>query len=117
MAVIRRIDAILEPTKEAVLRMKEQLDNAKIANQHAARTAISFDIAGKTNHPKILFREAKEIEEIMEDLKTSRHPTLHMSGDREYRAAAPASSYNTTGNRFAASRNGLSARCAYRAVV
>jgi type I restriction enzyme M protein len=36
MTVIRRIDAVLEPTKKAVLRMKEQLDNAKVANQHPA---------------------------------------------------------------------------------
>ena len=36
MTVIRRLDAVLEPTKEAVLRMKEQLDAAGIANQDAA---------------------------------------------------------------------------------
>ena len=36
MTVIRRLDALLEPTKEAVLSMKKQLDEAKIANQHAA---------------------------------------------------------------------------------
>jgi type I restriction enzyme M protein len=36
MVVIRRLDAILEPTKEAVLKMKEQLDNARVGNQHAA---------------------------------------------------------------------------------
>jgi type I restriction enzyme M protein len=36
MVVIRRLDAILEPTKEAVLRMKKNLDAAKVANQHAA---------------------------------------------------------------------------------
>ncbi len=36
MTVIRRLDAILEPTKQAVLKMKEQLDKARIANQHAA---------------------------------------------------------------------------------
>jgi type I restriction enzyme M protein len=36
MTVIRRLDAVLEPTKEAVLKMKEQLDAAKIANQDAA---------------------------------------------------------------------------------
>ena len=36
MTVIRRLDALLEPTKPAVMRMKEQLDKAKIANQHAA---------------------------------------------------------------------------------
>ena len=36
MVVIRRLDAVLEPTKEAVLTMKKQLDAAKIANQEAA---------------------------------------------------------------------------------
>ena len=36
MTVIRRLDAVLEPTKEAVLRMKAQLDTAGIVNQHAA---------------------------------------------------------------------------------
>ena len=33
MVVIRRLDAVLEPTKEAVLRMKAQLDEAGIAAQ------------------------------------------------------------------------------------
>ena len=33
MTVIRRLDAVLEPTKEAVLRMKTQLDDAGITNQ------------------------------------------------------------------------------------
>ena len=36
MTVIRRLDAVLEPTKDAVLTMKAQLDNAGVANQHAA---------------------------------------------------------------------------------
>ncbi len=36
MTVIRRLDAVLEPTKEAVLRMKDQLDAAGITNQDAA---------------------------------------------------------------------------------
>jgi type I restriction enzyme M protein len=36
MTVIRRLDAVLEPTKDAVLRMKGQLDKAGVANQHAA---------------------------------------------------------------------------------
>ncbi len=36
MTVIRRLDALLEPTKEAVLAMKKQLDAAGIANQDAA---------------------------------------------------------------------------------
>ena len=36
MTVIRRLDAVLEPTKDAVLRMKEQLDAASITNQDQA---------------------------------------------------------------------------------
>src|SRR5260370_8530079 len=36
MTVIRRLDAVLEPTKESVLKMKEQLDKAGVANQHSA---------------------------------------------------------------------------------
>src|SRR5262249_21007989 len=36
MTVIRRIDAVLEPTKQAVLAMKAQLDEVKITNQDAA---------------------------------------------------------------------------------
>ena len=36
MTVIRRLDAVLEPTKEAVLRMKAQLDEAGITNQDGA---------------------------------------------------------------------------------
>ena len=36
MTVIRRLDAVLEPTKEDVLRMKERLDEAGIDNQDAA---------------------------------------------------------------------------------
>jgi type I restriction enzyme M protein len=36
MTVIRRLDAVLEPTKEAVLKMKAQLDKAKITNQTQA---------------------------------------------------------------------------------
>ena len=41
MTVIRRLDAVLEPTKDAVLRMKEQLDAAGIANQDAALRQVS----------------------------------------------------------------------------
>ena len=36
MVVIRRLDAVLEPTKQAVLEMKQRLDQAGIANQDAA---------------------------------------------------------------------------------
>lgn len=36
MVVIRRLDAVLEPTKDAVLRMKANLDKSRITNQDAA---------------------------------------------------------------------------------
>ena len=36
MTVIRRLDAVLDPTKGAVLEMHERLNRAGIANQHAA---------------------------------------------------------------------------------
>ena len=41
MVVIRRLDAVLEPTKEAVLSMKEQLDDAGITNQDAALRQVA----------------------------------------------------------------------------
>ena len=38
MTVIRRLDAVLEPSKPAVMEMKERLDNAAgVTNQHSAR--------------------------------------------------------------------------------
>ena len=36
MIVVRRLDAVLEPTKDKVLKMKETLDRAGVANQEAA---------------------------------------------------------------------------------
>jgi type I restriction enzyme M protein len=36
MTVIRRLDALLEPTKQAVLKLNQQLDQAKVANKGAA---------------------------------------------------------------------------------
>ena len=36
MTVLRRLDAVLEPTKDAVLRMKARLDAAGVTNQDAA---------------------------------------------------------------------------------
>ena len=36
MTVIRRLDAVLDPTRDDVLRMSEQLDLAGVANPHAA---------------------------------------------------------------------------------
>jgi len=36
LTVIRRLDALLEPTKKAVLELKAQLDKAKVGHQHPA---------------------------------------------------------------------------------
>ena len=36
MTVIRRLDAVLEPTKEAVLKLNSQLDEAGVANKQGA---------------------------------------------------------------------------------
>ncbi len=36
MTVLRRLDAVLEPNKQAVLAMKERLDKAKVVHQDAA---------------------------------------------------------------------------------
>jgi type I restriction enzyme M protein len=36
MLVVRRLDAVLEPTKDAVLAMKGMLDRSGVANQDAA---------------------------------------------------------------------------------
>jgi type I restriction enzyme M protein len=41
MIVIRRLDSLLEPTKNAVLNMKKQLDSANISNQHAALCQVA----------------------------------------------------------------------------
>ena len=43
MTVIRRLDAVLEPTKDAVLRMKTQLDDAGITNQDQALRQASSE--------------------------------------------------------------------------
>lgn len=42
MLVLRRIDVLLEPTKDAVIQMKEQLDKNKIGNQ----APVLYDITG-----------------------------------------------------------------------
>jgi type I restriction enzyme M protein len=41
MTVLRRLDAVLEPTKQAVLEMKSALDREKISNQDAALRSAS----------------------------------------------------------------------------
>jgi type I restriction enzyme M protein len=44
MVVLRRLDAVLEPTKQAVLKLKVSLDRAKVVNQDKAlRQAAAQD--------------------------------------------------------------------------
>ena len=42
MTVLRRLDAVLEPTKKGVLDAKANLDKAKITNQDAKRRVVQF---------------------------------------------------------------------------
>ena len=53
MTVIRRLDAVLEPTKDAVLRMKEQLDAAGITNQDSALRQASGEAFYNTSAFKL----------------------------------------------------------------
>ena len=57
MTVLRRLDAVLEPTKQAVLDMKASLDQAGIANQDAALRQA----AGQAfyNPPRFTLRDLK----------------------------------------------------------
>jgi type I restriction enzyme M protein len=57
MTVIRRIDAVLEPTKQAVLKMKEQLDKAKVTNQNPALCLSSGQAFYNTS--RFLLRDLK----------------------------------------------------------
>lgn len=45
MIVIRRFDAVLEPTKQAVLKMKKQLDEAGITSQDAALNSAAGNLS------------------------------------------------------------------------
>lgn len=44
MTVLRRLDAVLEPTKQAVLDMKASLDKAKVVHQDPALNSNIFSI-------------------------------------------------------------------------
>src|SRR5215470_2818565 len=57
MCVIRRLDAVLEPTKKAVLETKELLDKAGITEQHAALCDASKQLFYNTS--KFTLRDLK----------------------------------------------------------
>jgi hypothetical protein len=44
------------------------------------KTQLYFYLAGKTDHPKIHFRESKEVEEIMEDLRSESIAVFEIDG-------------------------------------
>ena len=50
MTVLRRLDAVLEPTKQDVLEMKTTLDKAEVTNQDAALRAASGQAFSKKHH-------------------------------------------------------------------
>jgi type I restriction enzyme M protein len=55
MCVIRRMDAVLEPTKQKVLDTKKMLDEARITEQRAALC----DAAGHVKHSRRLSRRLR----------------------------------------------------------
>jgi type I restriction enzyme M protein len=57
MTVLRRLDAVLEPTKQKVIETKASLDKARIANQDAALRAASGQAFYNTS--KFLLRDLK----------------------------------------------------------
>jgi len=59
MVVLRRLDAVLEPTKQAVLDMKESLDAAGIANQDAALRQAAGQAFYNTS--KFMLRDLRSI--------------------------------------------------------
>jgi len=67
MTVIRRLDAVLEPTKDNVIKMKKQLDKSKIANQHPALCQASGQAFYNTS--PFLLRDLKSRTK-MQQLKT-----------------------------------------------
>jgi type I restriction enzyme M protein len=97
MVVIRRLDAVLEPTKEAVLKMKATLDKAKVAHQesalkkaagHAFYNASPFTLRelknrGKASQLKADFEAyldgfSENVKEILSKFKFHNQiPTLH----------------------------------------
>jgi hypothetical protein len=53
------------------------------------KTQLYFDLAGKTNHPRIHFRESKEVEEIMEDLRKENIAVFEIDGAALSSGAGP----------------------------
>ena len=71
MVVLRRLDAVLEPTKEAVLQMKASLDRAKIVNQdQALRQAAGQDFYNTSPFTLRALRNCTSQSQLKADFET-----------------------------------------------
>jgi HsdM N-terminal domain len=92
MTVIRRLDAVLESTKDAVLRMKVQLDQAGIAHQHVALCQASGEAFYNTSP----FRLRDLASRALDALSTRRIGAPWCSAGCGRRPAAAPSSSNSS---------------------
>ena len=88
MTVLRRLDAVLEPTKAAVLEMKAALDTGGIVNQDDALRSASGQAFYNTS--PFLLRDLKS----RKNLRTTSSPTSTASR-RMFRTSSRTSSFGT----------------------
>lgn len=67
MTVLRRLDAVLEPTKQAVLDMKNALDREKITNQDAALRAASGEAFYNTSPFTLRDLKSRKTQQTLRD--------------------------------------------------
>ncbi len=91
MMVLRRLDAVLEPTKAAVLSMKENLDKAGITNQDAALRQAAEQAFYNTS--RFSLRDLRN-RASQSQLKADFEPSL-MASRRTYRRSSTISSSAT----------------------
>ncbi|MBI5872880.1 MAG: SAM-dependent DNA methyltransferase [Candidatus Omnitrophica bacterium] len=70
MTVIRRLDAVLEPTKQAVIKMKESLDKRKITNQDAALRSAAGQAFYNTSPFTLHDLKARAKQQLKSDFET-----------------------------------------------
>ncbi|MDO8681126.1 MAG: class I SAM-dependent DNA methyltransferase [Acidobacteriota bacterium] len=67
MCVLRRLDAVLEPTKKAVLETKGMLDEAGITEQHAALCAASREAFYNTSKFSLRDLKSRGTQQLLKD--------------------------------------------------
>src|SRR5881275_3146674 len=67
MTVLRRLDAVLEPTKQAVLEMKAALDKEKVTNQDDALRAASGQAFYNTSPFLLRDLKSRKTEQTLKD--------------------------------------------------